>query len=65
MLKESKKTKKKLGDILGAVEVTPKKDHEIHFNDYHIYLKEGVSSPVPQMFLQNLVTSKVIDKLPE
>jgi hypothetical protein len=57
--------KKTVGDLLGTVEITPKKDHEIHFNEHHIYLKEGKPAPVPQIFLQNLVTSKVIDKLPK
>lgn len=52
-------------DKYEEVEIKPKKDFRITHNQFDIVIKEGVSVPVPRIFLQNLVTEKVIDKLPK
>lgn len=47
------------------VKIVPLKNFTITHNDYHIELKEGVSVPVPRLFLQNMVTEGVIKELPK
>ena len=64
---EKKESKKTLGDLLKAVEIIPLRDFPsgIHQNEIHIdNIKEGVPVIIPQKFLQNMVTEKVIDKIP-
>ena len=57
--------KKKVKEVLGIkeVEVKPLKDwHICHPPKYDIYLKEGETVTVPELFIQNLVTEGVIPK---
>jgi hypothetical protein len=57
----NKKDQKTVADILGAAVIMPEKDFEICFPPrYHIIITKGVEVTIPQMFLQNLVTEKVI-----
>ncbi len=51
--------------LQGEIEITPEKDFHIVQNEIDIYLKTGEPVTVPRKFLQNLVTEKVIDKLPK
>ena len=44
----------------GMVEVLPLKDFVLFQNDVHIVLKKGETNAVPERFLQNLKTEKVI-----
>ena len=62
--KPEEKPAKKL-DMLEEVEIMPLSDFRITHNEYDIIIKEGVSVPIPRLFLQNMVTEKVIDKIPE
>ena len=55
---------KSLKDILKVVEIIPEKDFHITHNKWDIVLKEGEPVPIPQMFLQNMVTEGVIKKIP-
>ena len=61
-MKKNEETKQ-LKDILKPAEITPLKDFHIVFNQWDIELKEGVSAPVPQMFLKNLVAEGVINEI--
>ena len=54
-----------LKDLLQMVEIKPLKDHKITHNQWDIELKEGVSVPVPRIFLQNMVTEGVIKEIPK
>lgn len=54
---DPKKKSKELGE---KVEITPLRDHEIHFNKIHHDIKKGVKIKVEKIFLQNLKTEKVI-----
>jgi len=42
------------------VEINPLKDFVIHQNKYHKELKKGVKDKVPERYIQNLKTEKVI-----
>ncbi len=54
-----KKVEKKLPS---STEVLPLKDFRICFNEHDIKIKKGEKIRVPNMFLENLVTEKVIKK---
>lgn len=43
-----------------TTEISPLKDHVIHFNEYHKELKKGERAKVQDRFLKNLKTEKVI-----
>lgn len=58
--------KKKVVDFTDKFEIEkPLKDHEIHFNECHIFIKEGEPVTVPRLFAQNMVTEGVIKELPK
>ena len=62
----NKSQEKTLKDLLKGVEIkNPLKDFRITHNQFDIVIKKGEPVTVPSKFLQNLVTEKVIDKLPK
>lgn len=63
---ESKKEKSVIKENLTTeVEIKPLKDFHIVQNKIDIILKAGETVTVPRQFLQNLVTEKVIEKIPK
>lgn len=62
---KEEKSKKPASDPFEEVEIMPLKDFRITHNKYDITIKEGESVLVPQIFLQTLVTEKVIKKHPK
>ena len=59
--KETKQSKKKAGKKShGKTEIMPLRSFYISYNEIQIDIKEGVSVEVPNIFLQNLKTEKVI-----
>lgn len=59
------KSEKPLKDLLGMVEIIPEKNFHIVCNQWDIHITEGVSVPIPQRFLKNMVTEGVIKKIPK
>lgn len=60
-------TKKPIND-LEKIEIIPLRDFPqgIHQNEIHINnIKKGEKVAVPRRFLQNMVTEKVINKIPK
>lgn len=54
--KDVKETKKRKG----TTKIMPLKDFHIVYNKYDIVIKEGVEIAVPDIFLVNLKTEKII-----
>ena len=48
------------GLLKGYIEITPLRDFTIAQNDIFIELKTGATASVPERFIQNLKTEKVI-----
>jgi hypothetical protein len=48
------------------VEIVPLRDFPqgIHQNEIHIEIREGVPVSIPRRFLKNMLTEKIIAKLP-
>lgn len=65
MKKKSEDTEPAKTELSGEVEIMPKKDFHLVQNEIDIVIQAGVSVPIPRKFLQNMVTEKVIDKLPD
>lgn len=59
---EPPKEKQSLYD---EVEIMPNRDFRITHNQYDIIIEKGVPVTIPRLFLQNMVTEKVIEKIPK
>jgi len=59
-MKEVKK--EKAAKLPSSTEIMPLKDHHIVHNEHNIKIVKGEKCRVPDMFLQNLKTEKVIKK---
>lgn len=58
-MKDEKKVKEKLP---ASTEIMPLKDFRIVHNEHDIEIKKGEKMRVPEMFIKNLLTEKVIKK---
>ncbi len=56
---------KSVEELPEEVEILPLKDFHIVQNEIDITIKKGESVAIPRRFLQNMVTEKVIDKIPK
>jgi hypothetical protein len=67
-MKKDKEPKIKEVELSNEVEIMPLRDFPqgIHHNEVHIdNIKKGKPVTIPRLFLQNMVTEKVINEIPE
>jgi hypothetical protein len=63
-MKKEREVKLKEVELPTEIEIMPLRDFQITHNQYHIVIKEGVPVAIPRIFLKNMVTEKIINKIP-